>query len=92
MGGLPRPAAAVGGEARSSLALLPEPGTGITQREALIADAGVVIGGDVSRTIDTKPYLIGRIYAETASDEVARFIEYDRAWAANHAGLDVETG
>jgi hypothetical protein len=63
---------------RSSLAL-PEPGTGITPREALIVDAGVVIGGDVSLAIDTKPYLIGRIYAETASHEVARIIEYDRA-------------
>ena len=55
-------------------------------------DAGVVIEGDVSLAIDTKPYLIVRIYAETANDEVARFIEYDRAWAANRAGLDVETG
>ena len=66
-----------------------ELGTVITPRGALIPDADVVIGGDVSLAIDTKPYLIGRIYAETASDEVAR---NDRAWAANRAALDVETG
>jgi transcriptional regulator GlxA family with amidase domain len=80
------------GEARSPLARLPELGTGITPREALIVDAGVVTGGGVSLAIDTTLYLIGRIYGEAARDEAARVIEYDRAWAANRAALGVETG
>lgn len=80
------------GEARSPLALLPELGTGITPREALIVDAGVVTGGGVSLAIDTTLYLIGRIYGEAARDEAARVIEYDRARAANRAALGVETG
>ena len=77
-------------EARSPLALLPELGHGITPREALVVDAGVVTGGGVSLSIDLTLYLIGRIYGEDTRDEVARAIEYDRAWETNRAALRIE--
>lgn len=54
---------------------------------AQVVDAGVVTGGGVSLAIDTTLYLLGRIYGKDAADEVARVIEYDRAYAANHAAL-----
>jgi transcriptional regulator GlxA family with amidase domain len=72
--------------------LMREMGHGIAPREALIVDAGVVTGGGVSLAIDTTLYLIGRIYGEDARDEVARLIEYDRAFAANRAALGIESG
>ena len=37
--------------------------------------------------IDGTLYLIGRLYGEVARDEIARLIEYDRAFAANRAAL-----
>jgi transcriptional regulator GlxA family with amidase domain len=83
---------AAGAEARSPLALLQEMGHDIAPREALIVDAGVVTGGGVSLAIDTTLHLIGRIYGENARDEVARLIEYDRAFAANSAALGIEIG
>jgi hypothetical protein len=36
--------------------------------------------------------LIGRLYGEDARDEVARVIEYDRAWEANRAALGLIRG
>jgi transcriptional regulator GlxA family with amidase domain len=54
---------------------------------AAIVDAGVVTGGGVCLAIDATLYLIGRLYGETARDEVARAIEYDRAFAANKTAL-----
>jgi transcriptional regulator GlxA family with amidase domain len=56
---------------------------------AQLVDAGVVTGGGVSLAIDTTLYLLGRIYGEDAAAEVARVIEYDRAYAANRAALGV---
>ena len=44
-------------------------------------------GGGVSLAIDTTLYLLGRLYGEDAAAEVARVIEYDRAFAANRAAL-----
>jgi transcriptional regulator GlxA family with amidase domain len=78
---------ATGAEDRSPLERLPEMGRDIQAREALVVDAGVVTGGGVSLAIDTTLYLIGRLYGEDARDEVARVIEYDRAWRANCAAL-----
>lgn len=58
--------------------------------EALVADSGnVVTGGGVSLGIDTMLYLLSRLYGESKADEVARLLEYDRARAANMAGLAV---
>ena len=54
---------------------------------AVIDDRGVVTGGGVSLAIDATLYLIGKFYGEGARDEVARVIEYDRAFAANRAAL-----
>ena len=55
--------------------------------EAVVVDCGIVTGGGVSLAIDTTLYLIGKFYGRGAADEVARLIEYDRAYAANRAAL-----
>jgi transcriptional regulator GlxA family with amidase domain len=54
---------------------------------AAVVDAGVVTGGGVTLAIDATLYLVGRLYGEDARDDVARSIEYDRAFAANKAAL-----
>jgi transcriptional regulator GlxA family with amidase domain len=56
---------------------------------ALVVDAGVVTSGGVTLAIDGTLYLIGRLYGDDARAEVARIIEYDRAWAANRAALSI---
>ncbi len=79
----------VGSEEHAPLQLLPGLGTGVQPHAALVVDAGVVTGGGVSLAIDTTLYLIGRLYGGAALDEVARLIEYDRAWEANRKALGV---
>lgn len=54
---------------------------------AIVDDRGTVTSGGVSLAIDGTLYLIGRLYGEDARDEIARLIEYDRAFAANRAAL-----
>lgn len=54
---------------------------------AAIVEDVVVTGGGVSLAIDATLYLIGKLYGSEARDEVARLIEYDRAYAANRDGL-----
>jgi transcriptional regulator GlxA family with amidase domain len=54
---------------------------------AIVEDRGIVTSGGVSLAIDGTLYLIGRIYGREARDEVARLIEYDRAFEANRAAL-----
>jgi len=78
-----------GGEEHAPLQLLPGLGTGVRPHEALVVDAGVVTGGGVSLAIDATLYLIGQLYGGAALDEVARLIEYDRAWEANRKALGV---
>jgi transcriptional regulator GlxA family with amidase domain len=78
---------AVGGEDKAPLQLLQSYANGVAPREAVVVDCGVVTGGGVSLAIDATLYLIGSFYGELARDEVARVIEYDRAYAANHAAL-----
>lgn len=84
--------AAVGTEAESPLVALRAVAPSSAPRVALVVDAGVVTSGGVSLAIDGTLYLIGRIYGEDAREEVARAIEYDRAWAANRAALGVVGG
>lgn len=60
----------------------PEPALVVDDRE-------VVTSGGVSLAIDGTLYLIGRIYGEDARDEVARVIEYDRAFEANRRALGI---
>src|SRR5580658_1032047 len=70
------------------LALLAAMGAAATA--AQIVDAGgPVTGGGVSLAHDLTLHLIGRLYGEAARDEVARLIEYDRAFAANRAALGI---
>jgi transcriptional regulator GlxA family with amidase domain len=54
---------------------------------AVADDGGVVTSGGVSLAIDGTLYVIGRLYGEDARDEVARLIEYDRAFEANRLAL-----
>ena len=78
-----------GGEQQAPLQLLSGLGTEVLPREALVVDAGIVTGGGVSLAIDATLYLVGRLYGQEARDEVARVIEYDRAWAANRQALGI---
>ena len=81
---------AIGAEAQAPLALLA--GMGARPRVAQIVDAsGPITGGGVSLAHDLTLHLIGRLYGEAARDEVARLIEYDRAFAANRAALGFVT-
>lgn len=73
---------ALGAEPRSPLSRLPTP------REATVVDTGnVVTGGGVTLSTDTTLHLIARLYGEPAAWDIARAIEYDRAWTANRAAL-----
>lgn len=75
---------ALGTEAQSPLSRLPG------GCEAVVVDlGGVVTGGGVTLSTDTTLHLLARLYGAAAADEVARAIEYDRAWAANKAALGV---
>jgi transcriptional regulator GlxA family with amidase domain len=79
---------AVGAESVSPLVLLGDGGR-VRTTVASVVDAGVVTGGGVSLAIDATLYLLGRIYGEEAAAEVARVIEYDRAYALNREVLGV---
>jgi transcriptional regulator GlxA family with amidase domain len=85
---------AVGSEAQSPLAELAALApAALGQAAAVVEDGAVVTGGGVSLAIDATLYLLGMIYGEAARDEVARVIEYDRAFAANRLALGhVRTG
>jgi transcriptional regulator GlxA family with amidase domain len=80
---------AVGTETESPLTLLARYGA-ITREAQLVDAAGTpATGGGVSLAHDLTLHLIGRLYGPDARDEVARTIEYDRAFAANRAALGV---
>jgi transcriptional regulator GlxA family with amidase domain len=78
---------AVGTEAKSPLAELEMYSPTTARKAAAIIEDGIVTGGGVSLAIDATLYLLGKLYGEEASAEVARVIEYDRAYAANRAAL-----
>ena len=82
---------ALGSEAIAPLARLGQPGA-VRAMAAQLVDDGIVTGGGVSLAIDTTLYLIGRLYGPEAMAAVAAVIEYDRAYAANLAGLGVVKG
>lgn len=79
-------------EAQAPLSLLSDRGRGVKALPAAIVDDVVVTGGGVSLAIDTTLYLIGKLYGTDARDEVARLIEYDRAFKANADALGVING
>ncbi len=81
---------AVGQEDQAPLQVLAGLGTDVQPREALVVDVGIVTGGGVSLAIDATLYLIGRLYGRDAQGEVARVIEYDRAWEANTQALGID--
>lgn len=79
---------AVGTEVAAPLDLLGRSGA-VRTTVAQVVDSGVVTGGGVSLAIDATLYLLGRIYGDDAAAEVARVMEYDRAFAANRAALGI---
>ncbi len=78
-----------GREDLAPLARLDASGRGVQTRTALVVDDGIVTGGGVSLAIDTTLYLIGRLYGAGALQDVAKLIEYDRAFAANREALGI---
>ena len=78
---------AAGAEARAPIALLAEAAKGASTKAAAVVDDVVVTGGGVSLAIDATLYLIGKLYGVDAAEEVARLIEYDRAYHANREAL-----
>jgi transcriptional regulator GlxA family with amidase domain len=82
---------AAGTEPVAPLELLGRSGA-IRTTVASVVDAGVVTGGGVSLAIDATLYLLGRIYGEDAVADIARIIEYDRAYAANRDALGAIIG
>jgi transcriptional regulator GlxA family with amidase domain len=55
-------------------------------RDASLVEQGrIITGGGVSLCIDTTLHLVQRLFGESIGAEVARSIEYHRAWAANKA-------
>lgn len=79
---------AVGSEAQSPLAELASLAPAARgQAAAIIEDGAIITGGGVSLAIDATLYLIGKIYGEASRDDVARLIEYDRAYEANKKAL-----
>ena len=72
----------VGAERQSPLDLLAR-SRAIKPVAAAIVDDVVVTGGGVSLAIDATLYLIGKLYGVAVRDEIARAIEYDRAFNAN---------
>jgi transcriptional regulator GlxA family with amidase domain len=79
---------AAGQETAAPIDLLGRSGR-ITAETAAVVDCGVVTSGGVSLAIDATLYLLGRLYGATAAAEVARLIEYDRAYAANRDALGI---
>jgi transcriptional regulator GlxA family with amidase domain len=61
----------------------------VPQASLVVEDQGVVTSGGVALAIDGTLYLIGRIYGVPARDEVAKLIEYDRAFEANAQALGI---
>ena len=78
---------AVGVEARSPLDLLADMGAAPRPAQLVDDGPGPFTAGGVSMAIDGTLHLIGRLYGQAAQEEVARVIEYDRAFAANRAAL-----
>ena len=77
---------ALGDEATSPLSRLKH------GSEAVTVDHGAIVtGGGVTLATDTTLHLLARLYGEDAAWDVARAIEYDRAWAANLAALGSTT-
>ncbi len=79
---------AVGIETDAPVDLLAKLGTVSSARvAAIVDDAGTITSGGVSLAIDGMLYILGKLYGEAARDDVARIIEYDRAFAANRDAL-----
>lgn len=82
--------AAVGAETDAPLALLSAYAKDVIPQPSLVVDdGGVVTSGGVSLAIDGTLYLVGRIYGAQARDDVAKIIEYDRAFEANRRALGI---
>jgi len=83
---------AVGSEPEAPIDLLKTFAKDCSAVPATVVDCGIVTGGGVSLAIDATLYLLGRLYGEDVGAEVARIIEYDRAYAANQQALPIVVG
>jgi transcriptional regulator GlxA family with amidase domain len=80
--------AAVGVETDAPIDLLASrEGVGSTKAAAVVDDHGTVTSGGVSLAIDGTLYILGKLYGAAARDEIARIMEYDRAFVANRGAL-----
>jgi transcriptional regulator GlxA family with amidase domain len=71
---------------RPPLAVMRERWPAIDALEASVVDAGsVMTGGGVSLCIDVTLHLLARLFGADMANEVARILEYQRAWDANRA-------
>lgn len=72
----------------SPLAVLASRHPAVRTVSASYVDSGAVVtGGGVTLCIDTTLHLLERCYNPALAREVARIIEYSRAWDANQLGL-----
>jgi transcriptional regulator GlxA family with amidase domain len=72
----------------SPLAVLARRHPAVKTESASYVDSGAVVtGGGVTLCIDTTLHLLERCYNPALAREVARIIEYERAWNANQRGL-----
>ena len=76
----------VAGETSPAAILAKRPGVEVVK--ANVVDEGrVITGGGVTLCIDTMLHLLKRYFGGAKADEVARIIEYARAWKANGEAL-----
>lgn len=62
--------------------------SGVDVVNASVVDQGTVVtGGGVTLCIDTTLHLLQRYFGETTARDVARILEYARAWKANGEAL-----
>ena len=67
------------------IAVMRETCPAIDVREAMLVERpdGVVTGGGVTLCIDTTLHLLSQMVGERVASEIARIMEYSRAWRAN---------
>ena len=79
---------AVPGETRAPLAELARLSpTSSPVSAAIVTDHGVTTSGGVSLAIDGTLFILGQLFGTSVRADIAKLIEYDRAFAANRSEL-----
>jgi transcriptional regulator GlxA family with amidase domain len=76
----------VAGEASPADLLASRPTVEVA-RAKLVDEGAVITGGGVTLCIDTTLHLLKRYFGEATAQDVARILEYARAWKANDDAL-----